>query len=47
MHQVNSLGSQLGKMERLLETVHDDYRDMEKKADFLISDNNTLREQLE
>lgn len=34
-------------MEHLLEIVNDDYRDMEKKADYLIADNNTLRDQLE
>jgi len=32
------------KMEVMLEKVYTDYRDMEKKADYLINDNSTLRE---
>ena len=31
----------------MLETVYEDFRDMEKKTAYLVQDNNTLREQLE
>ncbi|EAS05948.2 hypothetical protein TTHERM_00790950 (macronuclear) [Tetrahymena thermophila SB210] len=44
---LNAYDDKIQKMERLLETVYDDFRDMEKKADYLIQDNNNLREQLE
>jgi len=34
-------------MERILETVLEDFKDMEKKTGYLVQENNTLRDQLE
>jgi len=34
-------------MDRMLDTVFEDCKDMEKKTAYLVQENNTLREQLE
>ncbi|EGR34394.1 hypothetical protein IMG5_013450 [Ichthyophthirius multifiliis] len=44
---LNAYDDKIEQLEHLLEITSEDYRDMQKKADFLIQDNNTLREELE